>query len=471
MPYDPLRLAKGVANIGGGAMGRGRQPRWELADVLAYNSATHTSQLRTHSGRPLNNVPQIKVGAGEFEHFRTGLTVIVTYELGFPAILGCIDLVGPNKDGLRPTLTGIEGVGEGNPYLPTQGDQSYKPGNAPTDMTQGDWAHLGSLGNHVAVLEGGVASLGSPTALVRSLGVQGVLQLIAQTMQTHTDFGSWQVENDQGRTSFILRAGANQTTQTGPDEQHWTILLSLGARGDLFRFEIADPDGRPVFRFHVGPDGRVEIYGDGGVDVSSGAEGTAESLQTIAGDHILQVGRNDTTDIAGNSVRNIGASSSETVGTDKITSVAGQAVRHVNSDDAISVGGNRLDVIAGGPSTDAKPSNVALETRVLNGGWLINIGDPAHGANISAQAGFHLRTAVGNIDLSAGKDLNLRATETIRMSSPTLIGDNATELQVLGNSLINWLNSHSHATGVGPSGPPTPLATEALLSALGNKVK
>ena len=88
MPYDPLRLAKGVANIGGGAMGRGRQPRWELADVLAYNSATHTSQLRTHSGRPLNNVPQIKVGAGEFEHFRTGLTVIVTYELGFPAILG-----------------------------------------------------------------------------------------------------------------------------------------------------------------------------------------------------------------------------------------------------------------------------------------------------------------------------------------------------------------------------------------------
>lgn len=390
-------------------MGRGRQPRWELADVLAYNSATHTSQVRTHSGRDLNDVPQIKTGAGDFEHFRTGLTVVITYELGFPAILGCLDLIGPNKEELRPSITGIEGVGENNPYLPTTGSQSFKPGNAPTDMTQGDWAHVGTFGNHVAVLEGGVTSLGSPTALVRSLGVQGVLQLIAQTMQTHTDFGEWRVENDQGRTSFILRAGANQTTQTGVDEQHWTIRLDVGATGDLFHFEITEPDGRPVFRFHVGPDGRVEIYGDGGVDLSSGPNGNAETTENIAGSRLIQTAKDDTANIGGNRIRSVSASSQEDVGTDKITSVGGQMARHVNSDEAISVGGNRLDVVAGGPPEEAKQDNIAIETRVLNGGWLIDIGNPTQGANISAQAGYHLRTAIGDIKLESGRDAYLTA--------------------------------------------------------------
>lgn len=44
------------------------------------------------------------------------------------------------------------------------------------------------------------------------------------------------------------------------------------------------------------------------------------------------------------------------------------------------------------------------------------------------------------------------------------LGSGAVEPAVLGQQLLTWLTSHVHPTGVGPSGPPTPPPTPALLS-------
>lgn len=44
------------------------------------------------------------------------------------------------------------------------------------------------------------------------------------------------------------------------------------------------------------------------------------------------------------------------------------------------------------------------------------------------------------------------------------LGDGANQAAVLGNALVDWLNSHTHPTGAGPSGPPVPVATPSLLS-------
>lgn len=44
------------------------------------------------------------------------------------------------------------------------------------------------------------------------------------------------------------------------------------------------------------------------------------------------------------------------------------------------------------------------------------------------------------------------------------LGTGASKSAVYGEDLVQWLNSHTHPTGVGPSGPPTPSATSALLS-------
>jgi hypothetical protein len=411
---DPLHPGKAAANLGGAALARGAGGRWELADVLSYNSATHTSVVRTHSGRPLRDVPQIKSGPGEFEHLETGSMVVVTYDLGFPAILGCLSLAGGAQGLVSPVaVTGVAGVGDDNPLQPTMGTNNYKPPFAPTDLTQGDWARVGTMGNHVAVLEGGVASLGSPTALVRSLGLSGLLQLIARRVQVDTDFGEWHTENDQGRTSFVLRGGANQSTQTGADEQHWTVRLDLGATGDLFRFEITEPDGRTTFRFHVTGDGRVQIYGDGGVDLSSGTAAEGLALQDIAGGRALHVAKDDELTIGGGRSTRVERTDETSIATDKTTVIGASETRFVNSDQTLSVGGQKVEVIAGGPAPSATPGNLAVSTKLVNGGWQVDIGNAADGANIAALAGYLLRTSLGDIALDAGGAMMLKARQTV----------------------------------------------------------
>jgi hypothetical protein len=422
MARDRLRARKVDSNMGAGALARGGEPNWDLAVVLSYNVATHTTTARSHTGAPLENLPQIRTGARDFTTFEPGQTVVISYDLGFPAILGVLSDVGLPQAAIGTTsVTGVDGVGDDNPLQPTEGTNNYKPAGAPTDMTAGDWVKTGDLGSVIALLMGGIAQMGSPKAMVRALGAAGLLQTIAQRMTTVTDFGEWKVTNDQGRTSFILRAGANQSTQTGLDEQHWTIRLDVGATGDLFNFQITDPAGRTLFKLHVGADGRTQIYGDAGVDISSGSGGDNEALRTIAGDRTESVGGADATTVNGARSRTVGSSSTENITTDKTTAIGNDESRFVNKDQTVNVGGKRTDIVVGGPADEAKAGAWAIEAHAVNGGYLIDIGNPDDGANISAQAAFQLRTSLGDIGLDSGSAMKLSAKQNVDVRSQTLI--------------------------------------------------
>lgn len=415
---DRLNPGSRAAALGAAALARGGNARWDLAEVLAYNSATHTAVLRTHRGAPLRDVPQIKFGLGDYEHLQTGTTVVVTYDLGFPAILGVISLTGPQQTAIDPpSLTGLSGIGIDNALKPTEGSNNYRPPTAPTDMTAGDWARVGDLGQHVAVLEGGLTQLGHPSALVRSSGLSGLLQFIAQKLTTVTDFGTWRVDNDQGKTSFILRAGTTQTTQTGLGEENWTISLDLGATGDIFDFQITDPAGKVLFKMHVGPDGRLEIYGDGGVDISSGKKGNAETRQDVQGTRTTNVGSDDALTIGGARNVVVGKSATENITTDRSVSVGNTEAKFVNSDRVVNVGGQHTDIVAGGGASDAKSGRFARTTKLVNGGWKIDIGNPDDGANISAQAAFELKTSLGDITLNAGAGMKLKAQQMMEATA------------------------------------------------------
>lgn len=415
---DRLHPGARAAALGAAALKRAGETNWDLADVVAYNSSTHTAVLRTHKGAPLRDVPQLKQSAGDYEHLPTGTTVAVSYDLGFPVIMGTITLPGPAQEALQPpSITGVEGYGADNPLQPTEGSNNYRPPTAPADMTQGDYAKVGDLGQHLAVLAGGVASMGSPNAMVRSLGLSGLLQVIAQKLATVTDFGTWRVDNDQGRTSFILRAGASQTTQTGLGEEHWTIRLDLGATGDIFDFQITDPESKVLFKMHVGPDGRLELYGDGGVDISSGKKGNAETLQDIAGSRTTHVGSDDTLEVKNARSVTVGKSVTENIATDRSTSIGNVEALFVNKDRVVNTGGVHTDIVAGGAAQDAKPGNTARTTKILNGGWKIDIGNPADGANISAQAAYELKTSLGDISFDAGANMNLKAKQMMALEA------------------------------------------------------
>ena len=425
-----------------------RQLPRELAEVVDYDPVTHTALLRGHTGSRIEHVPQLRPGSNDFELLTKGTIVVVSHDLGFPVIDGVINIPGPPQSVLvAPSVTGVSGIGDTNPLRSYVGVNNHRPPTAPSDLGPGDWAKSGPLGQHVAILEGGVASLGSPSALVRSLGLLGILQTVAKTISTVTDFGNWQVINDGGKTSFSLRAGSCQTTQTGLDEEHWTITLDLGAKGDLFDFQISTPEGKNLFKFHVGADGKTEIYGDGGVDISAGPGGDNEHNSDIAGARQVRIGGDDALSIDGNQDVRIGKAVTANITTDHTCSIGNDESILVNNDYTLSVGGKKTEIISGGSPQTAKPGSTGYALQVLNGDYTISVGDSSSGASPAAMAAYKVTTGMGNIEMSAGMQMKLEAKTTVTVNgSDHPLPKFDTFLQDLGSFLQTLLIALSAGT-------------------------
>lgn len=442
---DPLH-SPGAANTGAAGLSRTAPTgtRWQHGVVVEYNSATHTSTVRTHAGQPLRDVPQMKPTGGGYDHLESGTSVVVSWDLGYPMIIGCIDFVGLQQTAITPpSLTGTEGYGDDDPTQPTTGGNSYKPPLAPIDMSPGDWAQVGTHGNHVAVMGGGMTLLGSPTAQLRSFGMSGVIQHIARSMQTLTDFGMWRTENNQGRTSFVLRAGSTQATETGLDEQNWTIRIDLGAAGDIFDFVITEPKGKTLFRLHAGADGRVQLYGDGGVDISSGAGGTAETRHDVSGTQRTSVVGDDHTAVHGGKTNTVdGDRRSEIGGTDTVIT-GGDRVRSTGGSRAESVGGDSVQVVTGASQ--------------------VKIGDAVN-LDIGDKATAHVDK---NLDVTSGGSIDVKASGKMGIDGSKIsLGPNGRHpLPVFDTYLRDHAEFMTHlVTAIGALVPSNPIALATQLA-------
>lgn len=388
-------------------MKTGSNTNWEIGEVLEYHAGTHSMDVRTMTGRELFSIPRLATDPKEFTLLQPGTTVAVSYDLPFPVVVGVIPIPAAPQPSLGDTaITGVPNTGADDPLQRTDGTLSYKHPEAPTDLKPGDRAWVGPMGNAIALLDGGVNIVGSPTAEIRTNALLGLVETFAQRQRNISDWGEWKIENDQGKVSYILRAGANQTNHTGIDEEHWVIRLDVGATGDLFNFQITTPTGNTLFKFYVGPDGRTEIFGLGGVDISSGNQGNKEQRHDIAGDHTQNVAGNHSKRISGTSATTFDKSETKNIATDKTTAIGNDLSIAINRHKSLNVGGQYVETIAGGAATDARPDQLAKKTNIVNGGWEIDIGNPVQGANLVARAGFTLKTHLGDINLKvtdAGK--------------------------------------------------------------------
>jgi hypothetical protein len=386
----------------------------------------------------------MKPTGGGYDHLETGTSVVISWDLGYPIIIGCIDFVGLQQTAITPpTLTGTEGYGDADPTQPTTGGSSYKPPLAPIDMSQGDWAQVGAHGNHVAVMGGGMSLFGSPTAQLRSFGMSGVIQHVARRMEALTDFGTWRVQNDQGRTSFVLRAGSTQATETGFDEQNWTIRIDLGSTGDIFDFAITEPKGRILFRLHAGADGRVQLYGDGGVDISSGAGGTAETRGDVSGTRRVTVEVDDIAVVHG--------VKTSVVDRDRQTEIGGADTVVTGGDWVQSTGGNYAGSVGGDSLT------------VVTGASQVKIGETA-----SLDVGQKAAAKVGKgLDVTAGGDIGIKATGKVGIDGTKIIlGPNGRHpLPVFDTYLRDHAEFMTHlVTAIGALVPSNPIALATQLA-------
>ncbi|MFG6080217.1 phage baseplate assembly protein V [Paracoccus litorisediminis] len=100
-----------------------------------------------------------------------------------------------------------------------------------------------------------------------------------------------------------------------------------------------------------------------------------------------------------------------------------------------------------GPDGPAKPGLYILRTK---SGHVVSLDDDGGLIVIAEASGAEIRiSGQGEITLKADK---------------ITLGDGGSEALILGNSFMQMFNSHTHPTGVGPSGPPAQPMTSSHLS-------
>lgn len=374
--------------------GRGLQ-----GTIVDNNPDTHTYTVAVSTGDGITqkeSVGRITQSIGDIRLLPIGTRVALSTEFGEMFIVGIMPYTGGRDENEnRLSLTGISGSGGEDPlYSGRSSAANYRTKNTPRDMGPGDWAEVGEEGNAIGVLSGGVNVMrSSGMSQIRTHLLNDLVEIISRNYKHFSDMGVSEIKNDGGRITWSFRGGSDQAQEAGSDQENWSIRIDLGAEGDLFRFELTQPNGGTNFKFHVDADGQLEVFTASGNDEFVGGD---KNLK-ILGDRTVDLKGNDGQRIHGfqakeiNGVRDTIVSNSDTlsVGTDQTLSIQ----RHLTE----TIGGKHEEKVVGGNPLTALPGDIARETILSNGGWKVNIGDPLSGANPLALAGFELETFTGDI--------------------------------------------------------------------------
>lgn len=278
--------------------------------------------------------------------------VRVSFALGLPYIDGVLptETRAPDDRQNPTSITDVPGHGGDDPVFSRNFGASARADGEPSDVMPGDFVGQGPDGSSVAALHGRVAQLkASPLAQIQAFGDTDTVRIAAGLYQLITWMGESKVVNDEGKTSFIWRGGSDQLTQTGADEERYTLKLDVGHTGDVLRFEVSNREGQPVFRLHVSPEGRVDVFAAGGVSTHGGngaqrqprvTQGSSEETITGAASRIVE--RDASTTVRGGLEHSVGSSRTYVTGLD-FTS-------RINRNFLQNIGGTKIEVV-GGDST------------------------------------------------------------------------------------------------------------------------
>lgn len=373
--------------------------RGDKGVVAKVFPATHTYTVHTERSGPLQGVQRIAQSPSDKRILPEGTQVCITHDFGPPMIIGVLNYTTQVQAEDAPlSLTGVDGTGADDPANPSDAAANFRPNSTPRDLTSNDWAEVGPSGNTMAVLDGGVNVMKSTDfAQIRTHLINDLVEILSHKFRHVTSMGFSEVKNEGGRSSYIFRGGTDQLSEAGADQENWTIRLDLGGTGDLFKFDLTQPDGTSIFRIHVTPDGKADLYAAKGFNWKEGEQGTKKSLKDeateVKGSVTRTVGGEETRKVRGARKTTVSSNDSRNVGNDGIENF----VRHFTK----SVGGDAKYSFVGGSPAVANPSNTALEYEIVNGSWKIKIGDPLSAASPAALAGFDLQTFFGDIKMKA----------------------------------------------------------------------
>ncbi len=445
----------------------------EHATVIAFDSNTFSSTIRTERGAVKKGVPCLRSSPGELAPLPVGTEVLVSYEYGLPIIMGCLSLPSTNNEN-TPThsvsdVDGYGGQGLNKSNLP---EGNYRRPGEPTDLIPGDWAKVGADGNSFALLGGGTTLVkAGPLSQMRFHQINDLVELLSRNFRHITDMGEFNVTNDDGRINMSFRGASDQRNEAGPDEEHWTIRMDAGAVGDIFNLEFTTTKGQTLFKFHVDASGHCEIFGVNGVNIASGSRNSGTHTEEHSGDSTSSVGGNRSTTVQGTETRAYGNTVTETIGGNYESTINNDLRQVAIRDMSLSAGRTMFLNVLG----SAIPVSPAATFDIQNGSWEINLGQPL---SIPFTSGFNLtahnsdikhkiigpgdiinETRLGRvIDTSLAHFIDTSSIpNSIVLGGSTPIGENIVKWQSLVlylQALHAALNTHVHPiTGTATAGP------------------
>jgi len=389
--------------------------------ILRVNKETYSYDVTVIGAQaPLSAVPRMMASPGDLRMLPVGCRVGISYDYGQPIIIGCLPYtVGSAVNRRDVNISGDTSTGGASDFDSPPTGGNYRLPHMPNDVGPGDDCIISPDGNVLGALQGGVNLMKSGMAEVRTHIINDLLELLCRNYRLSTDMGISEVKNEGGRVSWSFRGGADQLTESGADQENWTIRMDLGAEGDLFNFELTKPDGGSLFKLHVDSDGKLEVFAKEGIDEFSGADKVTKILANrelvVKGDDAQLINGEQTKTIHGNRATSVSGSDATTVGNDHVQSVM--------NNQTISVGGALKETTVGGNPAVATPLNVARETSVVNGSWEVSIGDPINGGTPSALAGYLLQTFMGDVKMEVKTRGNVDLVTAIGdMTLETLLG-------------------------------------------------
>jgi len=421
--------------------------------ILDNNADTHTYIVAMETGNIEQGVCRILQDPGDNTILARGTRVAITYAYGAPMIQGILPFTGDvEENDNRINLTGDSNAGGNDPLLAGRGDANFRPKTAPRDLQSGDWAKVSEDGNAIAVLAGGVNVMKSGMAQIRTHKINDLIELICRNYRLITDMGITEIKNNYGKVSFSFRGGSDQLSESGSDQENWTVRMDLGAEGDLMRLRLTEPAGGDLFDFHVDGEGFWSLHAEEGLDEAYGGDHTEftrgkRSVATQDGGEDRKIDGEQTRTINGNRTTTIGGSDEQSVGNDCVRSI----IRHRTD----TVGGKHEEKVVGGNPLLAKPGDVARDT-TINGTWEIDIGNPTAGASIAALPSYKLQTWTGDIKQHIKVKGNYDVQVTVgNVDIKTLLGKTNIDASIavlLGGKYIAPLNpvikGFEHTTGM-----------------------
>jgi len=369
-------------------------PRGRKGKIQRVNREAYTYDVTLDGSTQPVTMGRLMTDYNDATLLPVGVTVAVSYDYGPPLIIGIIPMTS-SRNTQQLATAGISDDPTGQENEPAPAGAYCRPPHLPSNLLPQDKVMVSPDGNMIGALTGGINTMKSGMAQVRTHLLNDLVEIVCRNYRHISDFGITEISNNNGKIGLTMRGGTDQTTEAGPDQENWTFRLDLNG-DDLFRFELTQPGGTTLFKLTVNNDGKVELYGADGVDIGGGRNRTedvnGDRTVTVKGNDVAIIEGGQNTSVNGNRQALVSGSESHVVGND----LTETAVRHRTD----STGGVHLETITGGNPLVAVPLQTARKTRVVNGTWEIDIGNPLSGANPAALAGFKLTTFSGDINLA-----------------------------------------------------------------------